>query len=140
MNVLSSYLWSPRSWLPVCTTRAKPQLANANLFVLSGCASCRVLLLNNPKRSCRFIVNKPPLVSLKAICGQWSYRDVCHHAAGRHITKFNAMTLSRRARREHSRTLTSIPAAGYRAATRALSLHSSPRSLNCRMRMNVDNI
>lgn len=128
MNVLSSYLWSSRSSLSEHDT-SKIAISKCDFLLFSLARSTLHLLLRICKRSCRCIVNKPPLLSLKAICGQWSYRDVGRHAVDRrHITKLNAMTLSKRAHRPLLATC-SPP-----------SPLLSRRSLNCKMRMSGDNI
>lgn len=99
MNVLSSYLWSSRSSLSGHDT-SKIAISKCDFLLFSLARPTLHLLQRICKRSCRCIVNKPPLLSLKAICGQWSYRDVGRHAVDRrHITKLNAMTLSKRAHR-----------------------------------------
>lgn len=73
----------------VLTTRAKPQLANVAFFVLpyvlpshrfASITTMRVYA--GVAASMSSVVNKPPLLSLKDIGGQWSYRDV----GGRHAT------------------------------------------------------
>lgn len=128
MNVLSSYLLSSRSSLSEHDT-SKIAISKCGflLFSLARCTSH--LLPRICRRSCRCIVNKPPLLSLRAICGQWSYRDVGRHAVDRrHITKLNAMTLSKRAHR---------PLLAPRSPPSPLL---SRRSLNCNMRMSGDNI
>lgn len=128
MNVLSSYLWSSRSSLSEHDT-SKIAISKSDFLLFSLARSTLHLLLRICKRSCRCIVNKPPLLSLKAICGQWSYRDVGRHAVDRrHITKLNAMTLSKHAHR--SLLATCSPP----------SLLLSRRSLNCKMPMSGDNV
>lgn len=80
----------------VRTTRAKPQLANVAFFVLARTFCDRfasiaivksVQTVERTRRVVEASLINLPLLSLRAISGHWSYRDVGQPSCHRHITK-----------------------------------------------------
>lgn len=124
MNVLSSYRWNSRSGLRAHDTSkiaiSKCGFLCSRSHVLPSLLSITIVRITRRV----VVVNKPPLLSLRNICGQSPYRNVVLPSCHRHITKLNGMTLSKRAHR----------------AFDARSSLLSARALNCEMPMNVDNI
>lgn len=128
MNVLSSYLGSSRPGpRAVRTTRAKPQLANVPFFVLARTFPTLPTQRSISRRtgiherSCQYIVNKPPLHSLKAI----RVDSGCIETWRVMLSTHNKIV------RDDAIAARASPAATQPAG---------PRSLNCKMRINVDDI